>query len=277
MSVEQSMEQEKLSLDQVRRFLKYADVLHKLPPSLRNPGSVECGEIQLVTDPVLMAEIETEWRAEYAKKGLNPDDANIGVIYEDNVKWHLNDAVLVPGPDGTIIRRGWDRIIWKNGVIGKSVIVVPITEDGRVVMVPSYRHTVGRWELELPGGGSMQAKTHEECVRFELLEEAGYTAFEIIPLEPEEEGEPVAFFHVDPSVNVTPIRAYAVRVMQKVDNAPEIGEVFGKAMLFNRRDLKALFTRGYIGHPHFPGVRYYPQDGRNGYGLMLALLNNLIK
>jgi 8-oxo-dGTP pyrophosphatase MutT (NUDIX family) len=259
------------------RFRKYFEVLALLPEVLRTPGSAERGEIQYVTDPAMMGEIEDAWRAEFQKKGLNPDHANIGIVYEDAVKWHLNDPVIVPAPGGGTVKRGWDRIAWKNGVIGKSIVVVPITPDGRVVMVPAYRHTAGRWELELPGGGSLQAKTHRECVKFELLEEAGYTAREIIPLEAEENGEPVAFFNVDPSVNVTPIRAYAVKVGKKVENAPEVGEVFGKAMLLNRAQLRDVFSRGYIAHPTLSGVRCYPQDGRNGYGLMLALLRDLIK
>lgn len=265
------------SVDREQRFQRYFNILAVLPEYLRTPGSLARGEIEIVTDPAEMAKIEDAWRAEYLKKGLNPNDANIGVIYEDNVKWHLNDAVRIPAADGKTVTRGWDRVVWKNGVLGKSVIVVPITSDGRVVMVPAHRHTAGRWELELPGGGSMQAASHVECVRFELLEEAGYTAGEIVPLEAEENGRPVAFFCVDPSVNVTPIRAYAVRVVKKVEAEPEIGEVFGKALLFSRAQLGALFERGYANHPTLPGVRCYPQDGRNGYGLMLALLRGLIR
>lgn len=259
------------------RLTRYLEVLLCLPMNMRNPGSIERGEIVLITDWREMLEVEADCRRDYAKRGLNLDDANIGILYEDGIKWHINDAWRIVKPDGTVIRRGWDRIIWKNGVIGKSVIVVPITPDGRVIMVPAYRHLAGRWELELPGGGAMNAKTHRECVKFELLEEAGYTAGEIIPLEPEVDGIPVAFFCPDTSTQVTPLQTFAVRVVEKVDAQPEVGEVFGKAMLFTLAQIKELFTRGYVEHPAFPGVRCYPQDGRNGYGLLLAILRGLIK
>ncbi len=268
-----------LTTEQERRFQLYFRVMAELPGYMRTPGNFERGEIQLVLNMDEMAKIEKIWRVEFENSGRNPDHANIGILYEDHVKWHLNHAVRVPRPDGTALLRGWDTVVWKNGIgSGKSVIVVPLTPDGRVVMVPAYRHTAGRWELELPGGGSMIASSHRECVKFELLEEAGYTAGEIIPLEAEEgDGTPVAYFCPDPSTQVTPVRAFAVRVVGKTEAKPEIGEVFGKAMLFSRAQLATLFTRGYADHPTLPGVRCYPQDGRNGYGLLMAIFLGLIR
>lgn len=266
------------SLEQTRRFNRYLAVWNLLPDQMRTIGNAEHGEICIVLDPEEMAEIEETWQKEFLLAGLNPDDARIGLIYEDRVKWHLNDAVRITAPDGSVVRRGWDRIIWKNGIVGKSAVVVPITPDGRVVMVPAYRHPVGRWELELPGGGSTKAATHVEAVKFELLEEAGYTAGKIMPMEAEgPNGEALGFFHTDPSTSVTPQRVYAVMVDKKTETAPELGEVFGRAMLFSRSDLEALFHRGYVNHPTLPGVRCYPQDGRNGYGLLMAILKGLIK
>ncbi len=62
------------------------------------------------------------------------------------------------------------------------VNVVPITPDGRVVMVRQYRHGVGELTLETPGGLVDPGETPAAAAARELLEETGYAAAEIVPL-----------------------------------------------------------------------------------------------
>ena len=54
-------------------------------------------------------------------------------------------------------------------------VVVPMLEDGRVVMERIYRYTVGRTLLECPSGGR-EEDDPEACARRELEEETGYRA-----------------------------------------------------------------------------------------------------
>jgi ADP-ribose pyrophosphatase len=58
--------------------------------------------------------------------------------------------------------------------------IVPLTNDGRVVMVRQQRHGIGGETLELPGG---MIDPHDpsplEAARRELLEETGYRAVDI--------------------------------------------------------------------------------------------------
>lgn len=63
-----------------------------------------------------------------------------------------------------------------------AVWVVPITTDGRVVLVWQYRYTVDDWCYEVPAGGlpprldqSLRLVQSEEVARRELLEEVGGT------------------------------------------------------------------------------------------------------
>src|ERR1700753_1586705 len=54
--------------------------------------------------------------------------------------------------------------------------IVPVTEDGRIVLVEQYRHAIGHVCLEIPGG-STDTKAFEEPKKAalrELLEETGY-------------------------------------------------------------------------------------------------------
>ena len=53
-----------------------------------------------------------------------------------------------------------------------AVAVVPVTQDGKIVLIRSYRHTVKDWCWEVPMGG----RDHEDLevvARKELLEEVG--------------------------------------------------------------------------------------------------------
>ena len=53
---------------------------------------------------------------------------------------------------------------------------VPVTEDGKIVMVRQYRHALGETIIEIPGGCVDDTdKNFQEAIARELLEETGYT------------------------------------------------------------------------------------------------------
>lgn len=54
------------------------------------------------------------------------------------------------------------------------VAMLPVLEDGRLVLVRQYREAVGRILLEAPAGGIDGDETPEEAVRREMKEETGY-------------------------------------------------------------------------------------------------------
>jgi len=60
-----------------------------------------------------------------------------------------------------------------------SIFVVPVTDDGQIVLIRNYRHTLKEWCWELPAGGIQATQTPEEAVHNELREEIGGTAREI--------------------------------------------------------------------------------------------------
>jgi ADP-ribose pyrophosphatase len=59
-----------------------------------------------------------------------------------------------------------------------AVVVVPILDDGRLVMERQYRYPVGRVMLEFPAGKLDPNETPLACGQRELLEETGYSARE---------------------------------------------------------------------------------------------------
>src|SRR5207249_7834485 len=58
------------------------------------------------------------------------------------------------------------------------VVVAPVTEDGRLVLVRHYRHGPRRVTHSLPSGFSEGAESPGEEAKRELLEETGYAAGE---------------------------------------------------------------------------------------------------
>lgn len=56
------------------------------------------------------------------------------------------------------------------------VNIVPLTDDGQVVLIRQFRHGIRRDTLEVPGGMIDPGESPEEAAVRELAEETGYTA-----------------------------------------------------------------------------------------------------
>ena len=57
-----------------------------------------------------------------------------------------------------------------------SVILVPLPDPGRVILVRQYRYAVDRWIWELPAGNVEPGEDPEAAARRECAEETGWTA-----------------------------------------------------------------------------------------------------
>jgi 8-oxo-dGTP pyrophosphatase MutT (NUDIX family) len=73
-------------------------------------------------------------------------------------------------PDGTIIPDYYVRD--SRGF----VIVLPLTDEGRVVLVRQYKHGIARELLELPAGAIDPGEEPDQTAIRELAEETGYAA-----------------------------------------------------------------------------------------------------
>lgn len=74
-------------------------------------------------------------------------------------------------PDGRVMPRYYVMEFpdWVN--------VVPVTDDGQMILIEQYRHASGQVHLEIPGGSTHpgpQAEDPAEAAKRELLEETGY-------------------------------------------------------------------------------------------------------
>lgn len=65
----------------------------------------------------------------------------------------------------------WD-FIQHNG----AAAVVPVTEDGKILMVSQYRNALERYTLEIPAGGLNAGESTDVAAARELEEETGYAS-----------------------------------------------------------------------------------------------------
>lgn len=89
--------------------------------------------------------------------------------YQGNFLQVFDDTIRLP--DGQVTQREY---IAHPG----AVVIVPLLDDGRVVIERQYRYPIGRAILEFPAGKIDAGESRFDCARRELVEETGYSARE---------------------------------------------------------------------------------------------------
>ena len=87
------------------------------------------------------------------------------LVYKGSILNVYQDTVLVNGHEAK-----WD-FIHHNG----AAAVLPVTDDGKILMVRQYRHALERYTLEIPAGKlDYVGEPMIDCAARELEEETGY-------------------------------------------------------------------------------------------------------
>ena len=102
-------------------------------------------------------------------------------------------------PDGVRVER--------DVVHPGAVVILPVLEDGRVVMIRNYRFSIGKRLLELPAGTREPGETPIETAKRELEEETGYRAARI---------EPLIEFYTSPGVMTERMFAFTATELSEV-------------------------------------------------------------
>lgn len=113
-----------------------------------------------------------------------------------------------------------DRYVLPSGDEGEytyvdipgSTMVIPVLDDGRLVIVRQYRYLMQRYSLEFPAGGLKPALEPLENAREELREEAGYAT---------ESWEKLGEFAPYNGVSNEYCHVYVARNLERVGNEPE--------------------------------------------------------
>lgn len=76
-----------------------------------------------------------------------------------------SDTIVLPDGKTTV----WDFIEHKG-----AAAIVPVDEDGRIIMVKQYRNSIDRYTLEIPAGARNPGEDLKITAMRELEEETGY-------------------------------------------------------------------------------------------------------
>ena len=93
-------------------------------------------------------------------------------VFELKNHWWTYRKDEVQLPSG---KRGEYHFVHVKG----SSMVIPVLEDGRMVLVNQYRYLADRESLEFPCGSVKEDSAYDETARLELAEETGFKAREL--------------------------------------------------------------------------------------------------
>ena len=121
--------------------------------------------------------------------------------------------------EGSIINVRVDTVRLPNGNTAtrevvehsQAVCIVPVDENGNVVLVRQYRKPAEEDLLEVPAGGVEEGEVSEDAVLRELQEEIGYTAGKLVHLASfwVAPGWATEFMHAYLATDLTPSRLEA--------------------------------------------------------------------
>ena len=126
--------------------------------------------------------------------------------------------------DGAFLRLYVDRVRAADGHESTreylrhpgAVMIVPLLDDGRVVLERQFRYPLARSVIEFPAGKIDAGEALLACAQRELLEETGYTAAD---------WQYLGGFHNAIAYSDEKIEVYLARGLAHAGSRPDVGEV----------------------------------------------------
>jgi len=133
-----------------------------------------------------------------------------------------------------------DRIRLPHGVTGEysyirhpgAGLAVPVTDDGKFILVKQYRFAIQRYLLEFPAGTLEAGEDHGVTIKREIEEETGYRA---------NQWQYLGGFYLCPGYCDEIIHAYLAQGLEKLEHPPaqdEDEEI--EVVLLSREEIEAL-------------------------------------
>ncbi|MGE5363636.1 MAG: NUDIX hydrolase [Bacteroidota bacterium] len=118
-----------------------------------------------------------------------------------------------------------------------GAVIVPVTEDGKIVMISQYRYPLKQVLLELPAGKLEINEDPMECARRELEEETGYKSANIVKL---------GSIFTTPGFCTEELHIYMAKDLVSGNHNREEGEFGMKVFEFTREEIAHKIRIGEI-------------------------------
>lgn len=124
---------------------------------------------------------------------------------------------------GKVISLKVDNVILPNGKESKreivnhpgAVAIIPITDEGKIILVEQYRKALERSIIEIPAGKLEQGESPELTARRELEEETGFGCHELTYVQS---------FATSPGFADEIIHLYVAKQLYKIEEKAELDE-----------------------------------------------------
>ncbi len=153
----------------------------------------------------------------------------------------LNSKVVF---EGNLLNVFADKVELPNGKVASreyikhpgAVAVVPITQEGNIVLVRQYRYPIGNVLLEVPAGKLDKGEEPDICALRELEEETGYVAKSI---------KKIASIYTTPGFTDEVIHLYIAENLTLSNPHPDEDE-FLDVEIYSKEEIKTMIADGRI-------------------------------
>ena len=134
-----------------------------------------------------------------------------------------------------------------------AAVILPVLDDGRIVLIRNERISVERELLELPAGTLDAGEQPQDCARRELTEETGYVAAEM---------EHLLSFYSSPGFCTELLHTFVARGLRPGPQNTEVGETIQLAPLPHDDVLAAIRDGRICDAKTIVSLLYYEQFQR---------------
>jgi ADP-ribose pyrophosphatase len=94
----------------------------------------------------------------------------------------IERALVYQGKTISLRTDRWKHHVWDIVLHPGAVVILPVTADGKLILVRQWRRAVGKILIELPAGTLEKGEAIAVCAQRELQEETGFKSHELIAL-----------------------------------------------------------------------------------------------
>lgn len=247
---------------------RYLDLYHTFPAAFGPKGDWKQGEVEIVSEPQQMTEIQKTLYHRLLMKGLTEKEAKdrscVGIIHEDAYWMWIRDAVIFPTGTSEV----YNRFLHKKSLDGNGgspvngVATLALFPNQKILLNVIFRHATRSWEIELPRGGKNKNESLEDTARREVKEETGFSIkqLEFLGNAPFDSGSMTSFNAV-----------FFASIDSEGESCRDDEEVIASLLALSKEEIMTGFSKGEIDVCiDGKAIKAYCRDPLLSYAILVA-------